>query len=224
MRHLLLIFLLVTVIITAGCVNQSGYSSYCGGVQYHYPEQNCCGSTIYTPEQRDAMHIGCCNGTMYNNTDHDCCGGKIIYGRDIDSCCYGVVIDNTTQGCCLSKVYDKATQHCCAQKVAPGGGSWDTFCGSQCYNMDTQSCCYGVVIDNTTHGCCINVVYDRTSQRCCDNKLESGTGDCPEQGGAGGGDSISICNSAGQGSAACFMSKQNEEQENSRLICPSCSH
>jgi hypothetical protein len=218
MKYFVLIVVMVAVILTTGCTSRDISN-----------DPWSCGNAQYTWHEKIAMNMGCCNGSVINNTEYSCCEqdypstNKTVYNRHTRGCCNGVTYDRNTQDCCNDVVYNKDTQgccrfdvynkdtqgccakndyikvifnkadqHCCNRTVVSGGGKWDT-CVSQCYNRDTQSCCNG--------------------------EIKDGVGACLQQ---GGGDYASICNSYGQSSAACSMAKQNDIQQNARLICPSC--
>jgi hypothetical protein len=143
MKFPIIFFLLVIIIITAGCVGDpQGRTRYCGFIKYDIYEGFCCGSTFYASQERSS--VGCCNGVSYNLDSQFCCDGVIYSSR--------------------------TTQHCCNGKVASGGGSWQDCGSSQCYRSDTQSCCRGVVYNTTDQDCCGAVVYDKTNQACCNEK------------------------------------------------------
>ena len=241
MKYILIIVVLVAVIFTSGCIGDpQGRTRYCGFIQYDIYENFCCGSTLYASQERSS--VGCCNEISFNPTNQFCCNGVIYssrttqhcckgkvepgggtwsdcggqcYSTETQVCCRGVVYDKktnhdccgsaiydiTNQGCCNKEtVFSTTTQHCCKGKVESGGGYWFE-CGSQCYNMDTQSCCNG--------------------------EIKDGVGACPQHGGTGDGDYVSIiCKSFGDESANCKLAREKEMErygrEMKRLICPSC--
>ena len=65
------------------------------------------------------------------------------------------------------------------------------------------------------------------TQSCCNGEIKDGVAACPQQGGAGDGDYVSIiCKSFGDESANCIVAREKEKEafhrEMERLICPSC--
>ena len=236
MKYIFFIVLLVLVIITAGCVQPGpatskvtptptaatcnyaneivGYDS-CNGICWDWETQTCCGGTIYNTKFTETV----------------CCGGKVYPYQSGWDCCPDTFLKrwiNDTQD--NSQVwFNTSTDHCCGGKVTSGGGltgwygttkQWQD-CGNSCYDTGTQSCCQGwdsnanksvKIVKQGKDSCCKDLPYPLSEDQQCniDGSITRKSGS-------------SICDSFGQGSAACYNEKQNSIRENARLICPSCS-
>jgi len=165
MKHLPLITLFVAILLIAGCVSQKTTSSpeksydKCGGIVYDKSTQTCCGSTLYPTVKHEPPYgywFSCC-GEEYINISE---GSGLMCCSNDSNWKVGEVWDQkNNQGCCNGKIYsDTSSQHCCNGKIESGGGYWSD-CGSQCYNLEKQSCCHEEGNKTSIHegksSCCV---------------------------------------------------------------------
>jgi len=168
MKCFILIVLLMTIIIFAGCTDKesiyairpTSFERDCGGVSHTVDYwghgldgKECCGRTLYTKQSEyfvccgekyiDYLLESCCDGIVFNRSNQHCCDGKVETG--------GLNWQD-----CGGQCYDSNTQHCCNGKVESGGGTW-YICGDKCYDPYT-----------TTRRCCNdNQIFDFATQSCC---------------------------------------------------------
>lgn len=167
MKYVFLIVMVVAVTLTAGCYDDPDkhpewYTRDCGGTQYNYRFQTCCGSTLY-------------NNT---GTGLTCCGEKqFLWLRNDDqlSCCsndpkWYLGLQGT-----VGEIYSEKSQHCCNGIVVSGGGDW-ADCGNSCYEYDSQSCCNGQLYQGRNR-CCNPETSPICSEgmRCCNDKIKGPT-------------------------------------------------
>jgi len=167
MKYIFLFFLLVAVIISAGCMQsvptkskitpaptstECQYST-CNGVCYYNGSQTCCGGHLYNIDDGE-----CCAGIIhdYDKDQGTCCGGKWIVSGTAGECCPNpeiLTVIPSWQN--YEQVWiNTSIQHCCAGKVAAGGketgmkppsyyptGVWADCGNNTCYDTSSQSCC-----------------------------------------------------------------------------------
>jgi hypothetical protein len=158
MKYLLFMILLVAIIITAGCVQQSPATSKITPVP---TEAKCNVSVvIFGPDSCNSICYDwqtqmCCGGTIYNakTSENVCCGGKLYQRQGGWECCpntdtkrwINASVDNSQIW------FNTSTHHCCAGKLTPGPNGWYNShkqwqdCGNSCYDTQTQSCCINVI-------------------------------------------------------------------------------
>lgn len=196
MRHLLLIVLLVTVILSTGCTGGNEKISVpttqiptptnvipiptntlcqkkCNDVCYDPRKQSCCFGIILDGFWREHSQPGLCYNLSYTTSIESqsewYCGGVIFHENDNLDCCNGIT-------------YNFNTTHCCNGKIVTGGEGYWLNCGNSCYDLDNQSCCNGQIY-NGFNRCCKsdnNSLICPSGQQCCDDKDKGPTCYNPE--------------------------------------------
>jgi len=85
----------------------------------------------------------------------------------------GCICSSNEDRCGFFTCYNTQTQSCCNGIVHQE----TTYkqCGNDCYNPETQSCCNGIVYQETTYKQCGNDCYNTKIQSCCNNTVYQGT-------------------------------------------------
>ena len=171
MKNLFLIFILVAVIIGAGCVKENQNTLDTPPRMTTTPTTIFPTFTTITPIPTITFCKGICNGTCYQ-MGQDCCGNLVYNYSDSMMCCGGRLSKSEDGvGCCENRSYDEKTQHCCNWKITPGGPFYMYMnCGNTCYKLDTQTCFKGQVYQGGHRDC--GEVLCSEGMKCCNDKYK----------------------------------------------------
>ncbi len=180
MRKIPFVFLLVMVLLSAGCVNEKNSAA--------------------TPSPTLATCKAKCNGICYDPDKMTCCYGELADGKWSawsDGChnkqgdlfCGGKIYPNGTvadPSCCGGKLWDRSgNQWCCANYSVPkswvGQGSYGGYDawvnGGTVFDGTTQHCCNGNVVQGGPRkdwSTCGITCYNTATQTCYQDGIYSG--------------------------------------------------
>jgi hypothetical protein len=178
MKYLLFIVLLVTIIITAGCVQPGPATSKvtptptptscenkCNDICYDIVRNDCCGGTIYPHNYNNFKTGFCCGEKWYpTNKTGTCCGGTMY---DYKGTCCGDIMysynDSKYKTCCGGKLYSYERDY-------PSQYGWEC-CSGVWITTETDHCCAGKVEPGKSKNGfwekCGDSCYDASTQSCC---------------------------------------------------------